>query len=77
MVKKKSTLEELQLRNQLLSMPRDALINIYEAAIVTGLTVGTLRNRSYQKLWPQPVRLRHAGRIIRYRLGDLLSNPGG
>jgi hypothetical protein len=65
--------EELALRAQLVAMNPNTLVNSHE--LVTGLSLGALANRRAASMWPQPLRLPGAGRLVRYRLGHLLAPP--
>jgi hypothetical protein len=62
------------LRERLVAMPLSTLFNARETALVTGLSVGALSNRRALGMWPFPVRIPGAGRIVRYRHGDLLAS---
>lgn len=61
------------LRGRLVAMPLSTLFNAREASLVTGLSIGALGNRRALGMWPYPVRLPGAGRLVRYRHGDLLA----
>lgn len=62
------------LRERLVAMPLTTLFNAREAALVTGLSVGALSNRRALGMWPFPVRIPGAGRLVRYRHSDLLAS---
>ena len=62
-------------RERLVGMARSTLLKPREAGLVAGLSIGALSNRRAQGMWPFPVKIPGAGRIVRYRLGDLLALP--
>ena len=67
--------DEQALRAQLVAMPPNTMLNSPEAKLVTGLSPGALANRRAAGMWPHPVKIPGAGRLVRYRLGDLLAPP--
>jgi hypothetical protein len=67
--------EDQARRVQLLAMNVNTLINAPETSLVTRISVGALANRRALGMWPYAVKIPGAGRIVRYRLGDLLAPP--
>src|SRR5262245_16378287 len=61
------------LRERLLKMPLTTLFDTGETSVVTRLSIGALSNRRALGMWPYPVKIPGAGRMIRYRHGDLLA----
>jgi hypothetical protein len=64
------------LRERLAKMPLWTLFNVRETALFTGLTPGALSNRRALGMWPHPAKIPGAGRMVRYRHGDLLASVG-
>jgi hypothetical protein len=58
---------------ELYSLPMVAWVTAAEAASITGLTEIALATRRSLGQWPSYHRI---GRLVRYRLGDLLVAPG-
>lgn len=58
--------------DELLRLPASALLTIEEASSITRISVVALAQRRSIGAWP---RFQRCGRLIRYRLGDVLEMP--
>jgi hypothetical protein len=57
---------------EIYKLPKIALVTPGEASLITQLTESALAVRRSKGEWPRYLKF---GRLVRYRLGDLIDNP--